>query len=137
MPERLRRYLPPEHELSERFVTAKGPGGQHVNRVATAVQLRFDVRSGFGMNDAVKSRLLRLAGSRASADGVITIEARSHRSQYRNRQLARRRLAELIARAHQQRPGRIATAPSRAARRRRLEAKRQRARIKKLRMPPD
>lgn len=132
----LDRYLPPESELSEQFVLAGGPGGQHVNRTETAVQLRFDAfNSGF-LDEPTRKRLLRLAGRRADQQGVITIVAREQRSQLRNRALARQRLAELIERAsHPPRP-RIATAPSRTQRRKRLDSKRRRSQRKQLRKSP-
>lgn len=129
--------LPPESELEERFVTAGGPGGQHVNKTATAVQLRYDTAASDFLSEAVRRRLLRLAGRRADRHGVITIEVRSHRSQHRNRAEARQRLAELIERARHKPKKRIPTKPSRAARRRRLEGKRKRARVKRLRGKPD
>lgn len=132
----LNRYLPPESELSEQFVLAGGPGGQHVNRTETAVQLRFDANNSGFLDDATRKRLLRLAGRRADQHGVITIIAREMRSQVRNRELARRRLAELIERAsHPPRP-RIPTAPSRTQRRKRLDSKRRQGERKQLRKPP-
>ena len=124
-------------KTSDSWVLAGGPGGQHVNTTATAVQLRFDVRASEFLGEAVKARLLRLAGSRADSEGVITIEARSHRSQHRNRADARARLAELIERAHQKPRKRIPTQPTRAAKKKRLEAKRRKSRIKSLRKTPD
>jgi ribosome-associated protein len=129
-------WLPPEHELSERFILAGGPGGQHVNRTETAVQLRYDVAASGFLDEAVKQRLLKLAGSRADSDGVITIEAKSHRSQHRNREEARKRLAELIERAHQRPKQRIATRPTRSAKKKRLKQKRHRGRIKQARGKP-
>lgn len=129
-------HLPPEAELHEQFVLAGGPGGQHVNRTASAVQLRFDVTASPGLSAEVKQRLLKLAGHRADARGVITIDARSHRSQYRNREEARKRLAELIERAHRRPKRRIPTKPSKGAKRRRLQGKRHRAGIKQARKPP-
>jgi ribosome-associated protein len=130
------RWLPPEGELSERFVLASGPGGQHVNRTASAVQLRFDARRSAWLPREMLGRLLRLAGKRADADGVITIEAKSQRSQYRNREEARQRLAELIEKASHRPKKRIPTRPTRASKRRRLEGKRHRADVKKRRKAP-
>lgn len=130
------RFRLPEDELSEKFILTGGPGGQHVNRTATGVQLRFDVAATSRLDDAVKQRLLRLAGSRADSSGVITIEARTHRSQLRNREEARDRLTALIERALEEPRRRIATRPSRAAKDRRLAAKRHRGEIKQKRADP-
>jgi ribosome-associated protein len=129
-------YLPPETELEEKFILTGGPGGQHVNRTESGVQLRFDAQHSGFLDERVRLRLLKLAGSRADSNGVILIEAKSHRSQHRNREDARRRLAELIEKAHQQPRKRIATKPSRAAKKKRLEGKRQRSRIKQKRGKP-
>lgn len=130
------RWLPPEAELSEKFILTGGPGGQHVNRTESGVQLRFDVAASDFINDEVRQRLIRLAGRRLDSDGVLTIEARSHRSQHRNREDARARLAELIERAHRRPRKRIPTRPSRAAKKKRLEGKRQRSRVKQARRKP-
>lgn len=130
------RYLPPENELEEHFVRAGGPGGQHVNRTETAVQLRYDVGASTFLHQAVKQRLLRLAGSRADSNGVITIVARDSRSQYRNRGEARRRLAELIEQASRRPRKRVKTRPTRAAKKKRLRAKRHRAGLKQQRAKP-
>jgi len=130
------RFRPPENELSEKFILTGGPGGQHVNRTETGVQLRFDVSASSFLAEAVKARLLKLAGRRADQAGVITIEARSHRSQHRNREDARERLAALIERAHREPRKRIATRPTRAAKKKRLEAKRHRAETKQKRGDP-
>jgi len=128
--------LPPERELEERFVLAGGPGGQHVNRTESAVQLRYDVARSEFLPTPVKHRLLTLAGSRADSDGVITIEARSHRSQARNRADARQRLAELIEQARIKPKKRIPTRPTRAAKKRRVQQKRRRKEIKRARRKP-
>ncbi len=135
-PETRLRHLPPESELGERFILSGGPGGQHVNRTETGVQLRYDVWASEFIGDAVKQRLLKLAGSRADSNGVITIEAKSYRSQHRNREDARKRLAELIERAHQKPKKRIPTRPTRSAKKKRLKQKRHRARIKQARGKP-
>ena len=130
------RYLPPETELDERFILTGGPGGQHVNRTETGVQLKFDPGASDLLSAEVQQRLVKLAGSRADSQGVITIEARSHRSQHRNRIEARERLAELIERAHQRPRKRIPTKPSRTAKKKRLEAKRRHAQVKRKRAKP-
>ncbi|MBC8645914.1 MAG: aminoacyl-tRNA hydrolase, partial [Thermoanaerobaculia bacterium] len=88
----------PERELEERFVRASGPGGQNVNKVATAVELRFDVAAS-SLPEEVKARLIALAGKRVGADGVLTIDSREHRTQPQNRAAARARLAELVRKA--------------------------------------
>lgn len=130
------RFRPPESELSEKFILTGGPGGQHVNRTESGVQLRFDVPASAFLADAVKERLLKLAGSRADSAGVITIEARSHRSQHRNREDARVRLTALIERAHQEPRKRVATRPTRAAKKKRLADKRRRGDVKQKRGGP-
>lgn len=122
--------------MSERFIHAGGPGGQHVNTSATAVQLRFDAGASEWLSDAVRRRLLRLAGNRADSAGVITITVRSHRSQHANRREARERLAALIERARKPPRKRVATRVPASARRKRLEAKRHRGRIKRKRKQP-
>lgn len=129
-------YLPPENELEERFILTGGPGGQHVNRTESGVQLSFDAVSSNFVSGAVQSRLLKLAGSRADSAGVITIEARSHRSQHRNRADARERLAALIERAHQTPKKRIKTQPSRAAKARARKAQQKHKQIKRARRKP-
>ena len=130
------RFRPPENELSEKFILTGGPGGQHVNRTESGVQLSFDVPASKFLDEAVKARLLNLAGHRADSAGVITIEARSHRSQHRNREDARERLTALIEQAHHVPRKRVPTRPSRAAKEKRLEAKRQRGDIKQKRGGP-
>jgi len=122
-----------EDELQVSFVRASGPGGQNVNKVATAVQLRFDAAGSPSLSAEVRERLLRLAGRRATEDGVIVIDARRHRTQERNRQDAVDRLVDLIRRAAARPKTRRATKPTRAARERRLDMKRKRADVKRNR----
>ena len=114
----------PEDEIEERFIRSSGPGGQNVNKVASAVQLRFDVRGSRLLSDEVKQRLLALAGRRASADGVLVITARAHREQTLNRAEARTRLAELLQQASLRPKTRKKTRPTAASRQRRLTGKR-------------
>jgi ribosome-associated protein len=122
-----------EGELDERFIRASGPGGQNVNKLASAVQLRFDVRRSPNLPHDVRLRLERLAGRRLSREGVLVITAQRHRTQERNRQDARDRLIALIRRAAVAPARRLATRPTVAARERRLEGKKRRASIKDLR----
>ena len=122
-----------ESELSESFVRASGPGGQNVNKVASAVQLRFDARRSPSLPDDVALRLMRLAGSRVTRDGVIVITAQKHRDQARNREEARERLFALIRAAAVKPKRRRATRVPKAEKRRRLEGKKHRAEIKRMR----
>jgi ribosome-associated protein len=122
-----------ESELHETFVRASGPGGQNVNKVATAVQLRFDVQHSPSLPPAVRERLLRLVAQRLTAEGELIIEAKRFRTQERNRQEARDRLVALVRKAAEPPKPRRTTKPSLADRQNRLEDKRQRGQIKRLR----
>jgi ribosome-associated protein len=122
-----------EDEVSESFLRASGPGGQNVNKVETAVQLRFDVRHSPSLTDAVKARLERLAGSRLTRDGVIVITAQTHRMRERNRADALDRLIALIREASIAPKPRRPTRPTLASKKRRLEGKKRRGTIKGLR----
>lgn len=125
-----------EDELEERFVLSGGPGGQNVNKVATAVELRFDAAGSPALPPAVLARLKRLAGRRMTAAGIIAIRARRYRTQEANRKDARERLATLIRRAVMTPRPRRPTRPSRAAKERRLQSKKQRGRTKQTRRRP-
>jgi ribosome-associated protein len=122
-----------ENELEERFIRASGPGGQNVNKLSTAVQLRFDVRNSPSLPADVRTRLEHLAGRRLTREGVLVIIAQRHRTQERNRQDALDRLIELIQRAAVAPIPRRPTKPSRGSRERRLESKKRRSSIKGLR----
>ena len=122
-----------EDELEERFVRASGPGGQNVNKLSSAVQLRFDVRRSPSLPDDVRARLERLAGRRLTRAGVLVIIAQRHRTQERNRQDALDRLIELIRQAAVAPTPRRPTKPTKGSRERRLESKKRRASIKCLR----
>ena|SRR5215813_4718592 len=117
-------------ELDERFVRASGPGGQNVNKVATAVQLRFDVARSPSLTDEVRQRLRAIAGSRMTEEGVLVIDARAFRTQAQNRDEARERLADLIRRALVRPKRRRKTRPTKAAKERRLETKKRRGETK-------
>ncbi|MBU4262202.1 MAG: aminoacyl-tRNA hydrolase [Proteobacteria bacterium] len=123
----------PMREIHFSFIRASGPGGQHVNRSATAVQLRFDVQNSPSLSMEIKNRLSRLAGSRLSKDGVLTIEAQEFRSQMRNRDEALQRLARLIHLATMRKKTRRPTRPTMAAKKRRLETKKRRSLTKQTR----
>lgn len=122
-----------EKEIQESFVRASGPGGQSVNKVSTAVQLRFDIRHSPSLPEDVRERLIRLAGRRMHENGVWVIEARRFRTQERNRQDARERLIQLIRQAATKPKVRRKTQPTLPSKKRRLESKRHRSQIKRRR----
>jgi ribosome-associated protein len=126
-----------EDELSFSFVRASGPGGQNVNKVSTAVQLRFDAANSPNLPEAVRARALRLAGRRATTEGVIVLDARRHRTQERNRQDAIERLVALLQRAAELPKPRTSTKPTRASRIKRLDDKRRRSAVKRARIQRD
>lgn len=128
-------YPLPEEALSESFIASSGPGGQNVNKVATAVQLRCDVFK-LGLAPHAYARLKELAGSRMTTAGEIVITARSYRTQEQNREDARARLAELIAKAHIRQAKRLKTKPSRAAKAKRVDEKKGRSAVKQARAKP-
>ena len=125
-----------EDEVREQFVRSPGPGGQNVNKVATAVQLRFDARGSRSLADDVRARLLVLAGSRATKQGEIVITAHRFRTRERNREDAVERLVSLVRRAAVEEKPRKPTRPSRASKERRLDEKRRRSERKHARRPP-
>ncbi|MEX2598589.1 MAG: alternative ribosome rescue aminoacyl-tRNA hydrolase ArfB [Dehalococcoidia bacterium] len=122
-----------ESEVEYSFVTSSGPGGQNVNKVATAVQLRFDAANSPSLPERVRMRLRTVAGKRMTADGIVMIKAQRYRSQEMNKEDALARLVELVRRASEQPRTRRPTAPSRGAKERRLEEKSRRSETKRLR----
>lgn len=121
-----------ESELQFEYIRSSGPGGQNVNKVATAVQLRFDVESS-SLSNAVKQRLVKLAGGKMTNDGVLILEAKRFRTQEKNREDAIRRFTSLVQKSAKKPKKRIKTLPSKASRERRLKAKKRRGNIKRIR----
>jgi ribosome-associated protein len=122
-----------ERELQIDFIRASGPGGQNVNKVATAVQLRFDVRGSTSLSEEIKARLTRLGGSRMTVDGVLVLEAKRHRTQEQNREDAIGRFIELVRRATEKPKPRKRTRPTLASKEQRLKSKKKRADVKRTR----
>jgi ribosome-associated protein len=132
-----RTFAIPDREIEENFVQSSGPGGQNVNKVATAVQLRFDVNASGTLTTAIKRRLIKIAGNKVTKDGILIVEASSHRTQESNRKEARRKFAHIIRQALRPPKKRKKTRPPKSADEQRLKDKRIRSRKKELRQSPD
>ena len=126
-----------DNEIVEEFVRSSGPGGQNVTRVATAVQLRFDIVNSASLSEDVRRRLMRLGGSRVTREGILVIDARRFRTQEQNRRDARERLIGLVRKAAEKPKPRRKTKPTAASKRKRIEEKRRRSRIKQRRQSVD
>ena len=125
------------NEVTYDFIRASGPGGQNVNKVSTAVQLRFNVKNSPSINEAVRNRLIKIAGKRVSSEGILIIDARRHRSQSKNREDALNRLKELIIKSLAVPKRRRKTKPTLASKEKRLRDKKARSKIKQSRKPPE
>lgn len=131
-----RTFSIPEHEIEEQFIRASGPGGQKVNKTSSAVQLQFGIKESSVLPDKIKTRLITLAGNRVTSEGILVIESSEHRSQQRNRETARKKLAHLVRQALRPPRSRKKTRPTNASKEERLKNKRIRARKKQLRKSP-
>lgn len=131
-----RTFAISDHEIEEQFIQASGPGGQNVNKVASAVQLRFDIDASASLPEAAKQRLKKMAHNQITNEGILIVEAKNHRTQERNRKAAREKFAQLIRKSLKQPRKRKKTKPTRASQERRLESKKIRARKKNLRKSP-
>jgi ribosome-associated protein len=127
----------PDDELTCTFIRASGPGGQNVNKVASAVQLRFDVQNSPSLTEEIKARLIKLAGNKMTQDGVLVIEAKRYRSQEQNRSNAEQRLVAFIQKALVKPKRRRLTRPTAASQVRRIESKKRKGKTKRLRQPPE
>jgi ribosome-associated protein len=123
----------PENEIQFSFIRSSGPGGQNVNKVSTAVQLRFDIVNSPSLNDEIKRRLIEKSGNRVTKEGILIIEAKRFRTQESNRQDAVERFIELIRKAEKKPKKRIKTKPSKESRQKRIEEKKKRSEVKKMR----
>lgn len=132
-----RTFSIPDREIEEKFIQSSGPGGQNVNKVATAVQLRFDIDQSSNLPEDVKDRLKENAKNKITKENVLIIEAKSHRTQEQNRKAARRNFAQIIRKALKPVKKRKKTKPPKGANERRLKNKKIRAEKKKLRQPPN